>query len=162
MSLYWIEHPTPLGTMLLAANDRGLAGAWFEGQAHFAGIGADWIAQPGHPLLDETARQLDDWFAGRRQHFDLPLAPHGTAFQQAVWAQLREIGFGQTRSYGELAARLGKPAAARAVGAATGRNPLTIIVPCHRLLAGNGALTGFAGGLSRKQWLLAHEQTPPL
>lgn len=158
MSIYWMRAPTPLGEMILAANPEGLIGAWFEGQAHFAGIQPDWQHDAQHALLLAAAAQLAEWFAGQRQVFELPLAPQGTAFQHAVWAQLRQIGFGHTASYGELAASLGKPAAARAVGAATGRNPLTIIVPCHRLLAGNGALTGFAGGIPRKQWLLAHEQ----
>ena len=158
MNMIWMPHDTPLGTLLLAASEHGLAGAWFEGQAHFDGIAAHWQQDAANVLLQNTARQLDEWFAGQRTTFDLPLAPAGTPFQQAVWRELSRIGFGQTRSYGDIAQALAKPGAARAVGAATGRNPLTIIVPCHRLLGSSGALTGYAGGLVRKRWLLTHEQ----
>ncbi len=104
------------------------------------------------------ARELDEYFAGRRRAFDLVLAPAGTPFQLAVWEELRRIPFGGTTTYGELARRVGRPTAARAVGAAVGRNPISIIVPCHRVVGSDGALTGFAGGLDRKRALLALER----
>jgi methylated-DNA-[protein]-cysteine S-methyltransferase len=108
-------------------------------------------------VLDEARRQLDAYFAGRRRHFELPLGPEGTPFQHRVWALLLGVPFGETVTYGWLALQLARPAAARAVGAAVGRNPLSIITPCHRVVGANGALIGFAGGLARKAWLLAHE-----
>ena len=108
-------------------------------------------------LLDEARRQLTAYFAGRLRAFDLPLAPNGTDFQRRVWVELTKIPFGTTVSYGELARRLSNAAAVRAVGAANGRNPIPIIVPCHRVIGSNGSLTGFGGGLPRKQWLLRHE-----
>jgi methylated-DNA-[protein]-cysteine S-methyltransferase len=110
------------------------------------------------PVLAEAARQLAEYFAGARTEFALPLAPRGTAFQRAVWAQLAAIPFGQTRSYGEIARALGRPTASRAVGAANGANPLAIVVPCHRVIGAAGQLTGYAGGLPAKRWLLDHER----
>lgn len=109
------------------------------------------------PLLRETAQQLQQYFAGERRSFDVPLAAHGTAFAQQVWAQLRQIPWGHTCSYGELARRLGNQNAMRAVGAANGRNPIAIIVPCHRVIGADGGMAGYAGGLNRKIWLLQHE-----
>jgi len=108
--------------------------------------------------LAEAKRQIEEYFAGERQDFDLPLSPQGTAFQRRVWAELRRIPFGETISYGELAARIGKPSASRAVGAANGRNPLPVVVPCHRVIGSDGRLTGFGGGLPTKQALLDLEQ----
>ncbi|MGY0195884.1 methylated-DNA--[protein]-cysteine S-methyltransferase [Leptothrix sp. BB-4] len=160
-SLRWTRHEIALGALVLAAGDAGLAGIWFDGQRHFDGPEPAWRRDDADPLLRETARQLDDWCAGRRRDFALPLAPAGTAFQRAVWRGLCEIGHGQRLSYGELAARLGKPLASRAVGAATGRNPISLVIPCHRLVGQNGALTGYAGGLHRKVALLAFEGGQP-
>lgn len=111
----------------------------------------------GSPLLAEASAQLAAYFAGRRRHFDLPLAPHGTLFQQQVWRALQEIPWNQPCSYTDIAAAIGNPRAVRAVGAANGRNPIAIIIPCHRVIGANGSLTGYAGGLARKRWLLAHE-----
>ncbi len=108
-------------------------------------------------VLATTADQLREYFAGHRRVFDVPLAPEGTGFQQRVWSALLAIPFGQTRSYGQIAAAIGRPAASRAVGAANGRNPIAIIVPCHRVIGASGTLTGYGGGLPTKQWLLAHE-----
>lgn len=153
----WTTLSTPLDTMLLAASESGLQGAWFVGQRHFDGPAEDWQRSDQHPLLCEAAAQLSAWYAGQRRTFDLPLAPIGTPFQQAVWAELARIAHGSTRTYGELAASLGRPTASRAVGAATGRNPLSIIIPCHRLVGRDGTLTGYAGGLDRKRALLAFE-----
>lgn len=154
------RYASPLGPMLLAASGQGLAGVWFEGQRHLpdAALMARWTEQADHALLREAARQLDDYFAGRRNAFDLPLdLRHGTAFQRAVWEALRAIAPGTTTSYAALGQRIGNPAAVRAVGAAVGRNPVSIVVPCHRVLGTGGALTGYAGGLERKSALLRLE-----
>ncbi len=113
---------------------------------------------PENPLLENAARQLDEYFAGTRRAFDLPLDPVGTEFQRSAWAELSKIPFGETISYGEQARRLGDANKSRAVGAANGRNPISIIVPCHRVVGANGALTGFAAGLDVKEWLLQHER----
>jgi methylated-DNA-[protein]-cysteine S-methyltransferase len=157
----WTRIPTALGPMVLAADADGLVGAWFDGQKHFDGPEPGWLRDDPHALLCEAARQLGDWFAGRRQDFDLPLAPRGTAFQQAVWREIARVGRGRTRSYGEVAQAVGRPTAFRAVGAATGLNPISLIIPCHRLVGSNGALTGYAGGLDRKRALLAFEAGQP-
>ena len=151
------RYDSPLGRMLLAATGRGLAGVWFEGQKH----GPDsrgWPEDPRHPVLREAAAQLRAYFAGERDGFELPLdLQAGTAFQQSVWAALREIPRGGTASYAQLARRLGRPRAARAIGAAVGRNPVSVVVPCHRVLGTDGSLTGYAGGLDRKTALLKLE-----
>jgi methylated-DNA-[protein]-cysteine S-methyltransferase len=148
---------TPLGRLLLAATDRGLGGIWFDDQAHHPGpLTAPWL--PDHPLLAQARRELDGYWAdARRARFEVALDLGGTPFQQAVWAALRQIGPGQHDSYGQIARRLGRPLAMRAVGAAVGRNPVSIIVPCHRVLGQDGALTGYAGGLPRKRDLLQRE-----
>jgi len=141
----------------VAATGRGLAGVWFEGQRHLPDMRA-WPEQPDHPVLREAIAQLADYFAGRRSGFDLPLdLQGGTAFQQSVWQALLAIPAGGTTSYGTLSQRIGRPAAVRAVGAAVGRNPLSIVVPCHRVLGADGSLTGYAGGLERKTALLQLE-----
>ena len=150
--------PTPLGEMLLAATDRGLAGTWFSGQRWHPGP-LTVAMQPEHPLLREARRQLRAYFAQYRLSFDVPLDLSwcGTPFQQAVWALLRSIPPGSTCSYGELARRLDRPGAARAVGSAVGRNPLLVWVPCHRVTGAGGALTGYAAGLDRQSALLGLE-----
>lgn len=151
---------TPLGPLMLCARDTGLRGAWFVGQRHFPDLTAPAVSTrpPAQPVLAQACTQLDEYFAGRRQQFNLPLdLSHGTPFQQQVWTALLAIGWGQTAHYGQLAQQLGRPQAARAVGLAVGRNPVSIIVPCHRVLGANGSLTGYAGGLERKQDLLQRE-----
>jgi methylated-DNA-[protein]-cysteine S-methyltransferase len=151
------DYTSPLGRMVLAAVGERLLGVWFDDQAHLPDLSACTSA-PDHPLLQQTAMQLTQYFAGQRRTFDVPLTSDaGTAFQQAVWQALLSIPMGSTCSYGELAARIGKPAAVRAVGAAVGRNPLSIIVPCHRVIGASGSLTGYAGGLPRKTALLQLE-----
>ncbi|RYF80830.1 MAG: methylated-DNA--[protein]-cysteine S-methyltransferase [Comamonadaceae bacterium] len=148
---------TPLGTVLLARTPEGLAGLWFDGQRH-SPDSAGWASDDGDALLHQAERQVLDYFAGRRAGFDLPLdLSHGTPFQQAVWRALCGIERGQTVRYGALAAQIGQPSAARAVGAAVGRNPLSVIVPCHRVIGSDGSLTGYAGGLPRKVQLLTLE-----
>ncbi|MDB5859468.1 MAG: methylated-DNA--[]-cysteine S-methyltransferase family protein [Ramlibacter sp.] len=155
--LVCVRYASPLGPMLLAASDAGLAGVWFEGQRH-GPESVPWRESPRHPVLREAVRQLQEYFDGRRTAFELPLdLTHGTPFQQSVWQALLAIPPGATTSYGELGRRLGRPQAARAVGAAVGRNPVSIVVPCHRVLGTAGALTGYAGGLERKSALLQLE-----
>lgn len=117
--------------------------------------GKDWVEKP--QLFDRVRSQLDEYFAGRRKQFDLQLAPMGTDFQEKVWQELVKIPYGRTITYGELAKRIGNPKASRAVGLANGKNPISIIVPCHRVIGANGSLTGFGGGLEAKQYLLEHE-----
>ncbi len=147
---------TPLGRVRIARTARGLAGLWFEGQKHHPGE----LAAPhdaGDPLLREAATQLQRYFAGTLARFELPLDLQGTAFQRSVWQSLLAIPSGATSSYGELARHIGAPAAVRAVGAAVGRNPASLVVPCHRVLGADGSLTGYAGGVARKRALLALE-----
>ncbi|TXC66397.1 methylated-DNA--[protein]-cysteine S-methyltransferase [Piscinibacter aquaticus] len=147
---------TPLGRVCIARTERGLAGLWFEGQKHHPGA-LDLPDRDDDPLLAEAARQLAQYFAGERRDFDLPLDLQGTPFQQSVWKALTRIPPGRTCSYGALARELGTPSAVRAVGAAVGRNPACVLVPCHRVLGQDGSLTGYAGGVERKRALLAHE-----
>ena len=149
---------SPLGPMLVAATERGLAGLWFEGQRHLPDT-SGWPQAPEHPVLVQAVVQLGDYFAGRRTRFDLPLdLQGGTPFQQSVWQALLSIPAGGTASYSELSRRVGRPSAVRAVGAAVGRNPVSIIVPCHRVMGRDGSLTGYAGGLERKSALLGLER----
>lgn len=151
------RYESALGLTLLAASDRGLAGVWFEGQRHMPHA-SGWPAQPGHPVLQQAVAQLGEYFAGHRSTFDVPLdLDRGTPFQQSVWQALLAIPCGERISYGTLSKRIGRPAAVRAVGAAVGRNPVSIVVPCHRVLGANGSLTGYAGGIHRKTALLQLE-----
>jgi methylated-DNA-[protein]-cysteine S-methyltransferase len=149
----WLD--SPLGKLLLTSDGRSLTGLYLKDQKYFPAIAPDW--QESVAPFEQVQQQLHQYFAYQRRTFELPLNPQGTAFQQQVWQQLQHIPFGQTISYGTLAQLIGQPNAARAVGAANGRNPISIIVPCHRVVATSGKLTGYAGGLDRKQWLLKHE-----
>jgi methylated-DNA-[protein]-cysteine S-methyltransferase len=156
-SIVQARYAGPLGPMIVAATSRGVAGIWFEGQKHMPDH-SSWPEQPGHPVLAQAIAQLGQYFAGKRDAFELPLdLQGGTAFQQSVWQALLAIPRGGTTSYGMLGQRIGKPGAMRAVGAAVGRNPLSVVVPCHRVLGAGGALTGYAGGLERKTALLQLE-----
>jgi len=148
---------TPLGTVVAIAAGGVLTGLHFEGARHAPPIAPEWREDPRASPLRECGEQLADYFAGRRQCFDLPVAPRGTPFQERVWREIAKVPFGDTISYAELAARAGAPGSARAAGAATGRNPLAIVVPCHRIVATGGSLTGYAGGLERKERLLTLE-----
>lgn len=154
--MYYTEHPSPAGTLLLASTERGISGVYFPEHRHFGGI-EGWVRDDAWPLLGRLRSQLEEYFAGERREFDVPLDLAGTPFQKAVWGQLLTLPFGNTATYGAQASAIGKPAAVRAVGSAIGRNPVSIVVPCHRVVAGNGALTGYAGGLERKRYLLALE-----
>ena len=150
-------YDSPCGAMLLVADEAGLSGVYFEGQKYFPSIDPQWRRDDRYPLIVQTRRELSQYFARKRERFDVALAPEGTAFQSAVWQAIARAAFGETISYAQLAASAGYPGKARAAGAATGRNPLTIIIPCHRIVASTGALTGYAGGLERKRALLALE-----
>jgi len=147
----------PQGSMLLVANDRGLAGVYFDRQKHHPKRQADWKKDPHHRVLRQAKRELAEYFAGKRKRFEVALSPNGTPFQRSVWRAISTVGFGETITYGELARRAGHPGSARAAGAATGRNPIGIIVPCHRIVGSNGSLTGYAGGLAKKRALLELE-----
>jgi methylated-DNA-[protein]-cysteine S-methyltransferase len=149
---------SPLGPIMVAASDDGLQGAWFvQGQRHMPDSRL-WPVSQQHPILQKAREDFERYFAGEAVAFDLPLdLDSGTAFQQRVWRALLQIPRGATTSYGALSARIGRPAAVRAVGGAVGRNPLSIIVPCHRVLGSDGSLTGYAGGLERKIALLQLE-----
>lgn len=152
----WLE--SPIGALLLTSNGRSLTGLHMKGQKYFPTQTEEWQEFEQLALFIQTQEQIAEYFAHERQQFDLPLEPEGTVFQKQVWQLLTQIPFGETLSYGTLAKMTGNPAASRAVGAANGKNPISIVVPCHRVIASNGALTGYAGGVDRKQWLLQHEQ----
>jgi methylated-DNA-[protein]-cysteine S-methyltransferase len=150
--MYWTVVESPIDPLLLIGDETGLRSLWMSPHDP----PADAVRHDD--VLAPVARQLAEYFAGERTRFELALAPHGTPFQQKVWLALRDIPYGRTTTYGALAAELGQPTASRAVGLANGRNPLAVIVPCHRVIGANGALTGFGGGLPRKRWLLDHER----
>lgn len=156
----WTTFDSPVGPLMLATSDSGLHALEFGESRHPVHRDSQW--QRGeHPLLHRARAQLDGYFSGTLREFDLPLAPQGTAFQRTVWDALTTIAYGQTLGYGEIAARIGKPSAVRAVGAANGRNPLSIIVPCHRVIGADGTLTGYGGGLPTKEFLLRLEGAWP-
>jgi methylated-DNA-[protein]-cysteine S-methyltransferase len=146
---------TPIGALRLFAEDDALVGIEFVGGAPETSPPADL----SHPVLAQARRQLAEYFSGDRTGFELPLRARGTDFQERVWAALARIPYGGTRSYREIAAEIGRPEAVRAVGAANGRNPLPIVVPCHRVIGADGSLTGYGGGITTKTWLLRHERT---
>lgn len=150
--------PSPTGDLTLIASDAGLAAILWDDDPAIQARYAPQRENPDHPVIAAAIRQLDEYFAGTRTSFDLPLDPIGTAFQHDVWRALLTIPYGETRSYADLACAIGRPTATRAVGAANGRNPLPIVTPCHRVIGSNGRLTGFAGGLPNKQLLLALEE----
>ena len=152
----WTSQASPLGPLLLIASDHGLAGVYFEQHKYFRGV--DGKQDHGHPILKMAMGQLTDYFEGRLKRFDLPLDLRGTAFQLKIWKQLLSIPFGQPSTYSRVALEAACPEAVRAVGTAIGRNPVSIIVPCHRVLRTGGKLAGYAGGLERKRYLLALEE----
>ena len=152
------RHKTPVGELTLIASDRGLrAVLWPTSSLRRAAITVRPRQDPEHPILRQATAQLDEYFAGTRTRFDLPLDLEGTRFQLAAWRSLADIPFGATTTYGAQAAALGIPTAARAIGMANGANPVCIVLPCHRVIGADGSLTGFGGGLHIKQWLLDHE-----
>ncbi len=156
--IHYTYYDSPIQPLLLTSNGTALTGLFLVEHKHGPEVAPDWVQDDGAAPFDEAKRQLSAYFAGELTEFDLPLALTGTAFQQGVWKQLRQIPYGATVSYGELARRMGQPNACRAVGLANGRNPLSIIVPCHRVVGAGGKLVGYAGGLARKEALLALER----
>jgi len=158
MELAYKTIQSPVGELKLVASRKGLVAVLWQNDSPKRVPLGELVKQDSHPILIEAERQLGEYFEGKRKHFSVSLDMRGTRFQQSVWDALLAIPFGETRSYGDLARRLGNPRATRAVGAANGRNPISIIVPCHRVLGSNGKLTGFAGGLENKTRLLELEQ----
>lgn len=155
MTTLYARVPSPIGDLLLAGDGEELHAVWIDGQRWAPEIGDDW--RVSEVAFGVARLQLEEYFAGQRTAFDLPLRPRGTAFQNEVWSALTHIPFAETRTYGAIAADLGRPAAARAVGAANGQNPLCIIIPCHRLIGSDGGLVDYAAGLDVKRRLLEHE-----
>ena len=157
MNYFYKTMKSPVGKLKLIASDKGLSAIlWENDKPRRVRLGPA-TENEKHPVLLETERQLNDYFAGKRQSFSLELDPQGTEFQQKVWAALRTIPFGETRSYSQIARQIKSPKAVRAVGAANGKNPISIVTPCHRVIGADGKLTGFAGGLENKARLLALE-----
>ena len=153
--IYYCEFSSPLGELLLVSAGESLTGIYYEDHRRGPARGANWRRDAA--AFRRVQEQLAAYFAGELAAFDVPLAPHGSEFQREVWNELRRIPPGSTLTYAQLAARISRPKAIRAVGAANARNPISIIVPCHRVVGSNGTLTGYAGGLERKEWLLRHE-----
>jgi methylated-DNA-[protein]-cysteine S-methyltransferase len=154
-----IEIDPAIGPLRLIATRTALVAVYFAGHRRPRALSTQVLDAPlPHPILDRAARELEEYAHGTRTAFTVPLAPQGTEFQRAVWSALTEIPAGETRSYSDLARAIDRPRAVRAVGAANALNPLSILVPCHRVIGKDGSLTGYAGGIERKQWLIAHER----
>ncbi|HWA82291.1 MAG TPA: methylated-DNA--[protein]-cysteine S-methyltransferase [Fimbriimonadaceae bacterium] len=156
--IYYDTFDSPIGTLLATSDGERVTGIYMENHKGGPIIGPEWRRDPGR--FAETRRQIGEYFAGRRRAFDLPLALSGTPFQKQVWDELLAIPYGGTTTYGAIAKKLGDPNASRAVGTAVGRNPISIVVPCHRVLGSSGAITGFAGGVDKKRQLLDLESQP--
>lgn len=154
---YYDYYLSPHGRMLLVADDKALTSVSFAGQKYAPRVAKDWTRDRGHAPIAKAKRELAEYFSGKRKRFSVKLAPRGTPFQRKVWKAIAGVGFGRTIAYAELARRAGRPGSARAAGAATGRNPIGVIVPCHRIVGSNGSLTGYAGGLPKKRALLKLE-----
>jgi len=154
---YYSFIKSPIGDLMLAADASAVTGLYFAGCDHIPAASKRWALKPQHPVLEQAAKQLQEYFAGKRKTFSLPLRLAGTNFQQRVWREISIIPYGETLSYSDLAKRAGAPRAIRAAGTTTGRNPVSIIIPCHRVMGKDGGLHGFAGGLERKRHLLELE-----
>jgi methylated-DNA-[protein]-cysteine S-methyltransferase len=157
MKKHFTHFDSPLGTMLAIGTETAITDLHMVSGKYVPKLADDWIDSPTLPVLLQLRTELDEYFAGTRKSFSVKLAPEGTAFQRAAWTALTKIPFGETRSYGEQAASIGNPKAVRAIGAANGKNPIAIVVPCHRVIGANGTLTGYAGGLDKKEFLLKLE-----
>ncbi len=152
---YYTTIKSPLGELLLTSNGKEITGLYTKKDSHFFQIAKSGIRE--NKPFTQAIKQLDEYFNGKRHEFDLPISANGTEFQQNVWKSLKKIGYGKTKSYSELAKSIGKPKASRAVGSANGKNPLCIIIPCHRVINSDGGLGGYNGGIQIKKWLLEHE-----
>lgn len=157
MKKFFTHFDSPIGTLMAVATDDALTDLHVVSGKYVPKIDDTWLDSPTLPLFLQLRQELAEYFAGHRKNFTVKPAPEGTAFQQAAWKALTKIPYGQTRTYGEQAAAIGKPSAVRAIGAANGRNPIGIVVPCHRVIGANGTLTGYAGGLDKKEFLLKLE-----
>ena len=155
VTMHYTFIPSPLGDLLAVRDDEGLAGLYLPTGKHPVAVRPEWTRDDD--AFDDVRIQLDEYFAGTRREFELRLHPVGTEFQRRAWTALLDIPYGETSSYGKQAVAIGSPDAARAVGLANGQNPISIIVPCHRVVGANGSLTGYGGGLDAKRWLLSHE-----
>jgi methylated-DNA-[protein]-cysteine S-methyltransferase len=156
--IYFTTYESPIQELKLLSDGRSLIGLYMMSEKHVLQQQSDWVEDDSVAPFSETKQQLNEYFAGTLIEFNLPIQLHGTAFQQKVWKVLKTIPYGVTMSYGELAKQLNQPNASRAVGLANGKNPVSIVVPCHRVIGANGKLTGYGGGIERKQWLLSHER----
>lgn len=154
-TMFYSYIDSPLGDLLVVRDEDGITGLYLPTGRHKKTPITGWTRDD--TAFDDARQQLAEYFAGERTEFTLPLNPHGTAFQMTVWNALKQIPFGETASYGETAQAIGNPTASRAVGLANGQNPISIVVPCHRVIGANGSLTGYGGGLDAKRWLLSHE-----
>jgi methylated-DNA-[protein]-cysteine S-methyltransferase len=159
--MYYRYYQSKLGRMLVVASKDAITGLYFTGQKYYKAVEPSWIAGDTHEPLTQCARELDEYFAGKRTTFTFRMDPQGTAFQRAVWRGIASVPYGETISYAQLSRRVGAPANARAAGTATGRNPISIAIPCHRIVGSNGNLTGYAGGLDKKSALLDLESHQP-
>ena len=157
MTTYYQLHDSPTGELLLLSNGVALTALHMTAGKYVPATSSDWVRDERLPVLTQTKRELDAYFLGKLRTFTMPLAPPGTDFQKRAWIALTKIPYGETRSYGQQAHSIGSPAAVRAIGAANGKNPIGIIVPCHRVIGANGSLTGYAGGLRNKEFLLKLE-----
>ena len=157
MTTYYQLHDSPTGELLLLSNGVALTALHMTAGKYVPATGSDWVRDERLPIFAQTKRELDAYFLGKLRAFTLPLAPLGTDFQKRAWLALTKIPYGETRSYGQQAHSIGSPAAVRAIGSANGKNPIGIIVPCHRVIGANGSLTGYAGGLHNKEFLLKLE-----
>jgi methylated-DNA-[protein]-cysteine S-methyltransferase len=156
--IYFTVYESPIQTLRLVSDGRSLIGLYMMSAKHLLAPQNDWVEDESVEPFPQTKQQLTDYFAGTLTEFDLPVQIQGTLFQQRVWEALKAIPYSTTMSYGKLAQQIGQPSASRAVGLANGQNPVSIIVPCHRVIGANGKLTGYGGGIERKQWLLNHER----
>jgi len=157
MTTYYLLHESPVGELMLVCNGKALTDLHIIAGKYVPRVRSDWVRDEGHGVLQQARHELDEYFAGKLRTFAIPLEPRGTDFQKRAWAALSRIPFGETRTYGQQARAVGQPTAVRAIGAANGRNPIGIIVPCHRVIGANGTLTGYAGGLGNKELLLKLE-----
>ena len=157
MTTYYQLHDSPTGELLLLSNGEALTALHMTAGKHVPATSSDWVRDERLPIFAQTKRELDAYFLGKLRAFTMPLAPLGTDFQKRAWIALTKIPYGETRSYGQQAHSIGNPAAVRAIGSANGKNPIGIIVPCHRVIGANGSLTGYAGGLHNKAFLLKLE-----